>query len=139
MLNKLRERGTESIAVCLLHSYANPANEERVGRIIRETWPEAGVRSMAMCYEGQGHYVKVPAPEGNLGQVARQSIVESFHSLHRIEYGHQMDAPPKTINVRMKPIGKIREIPVKKNPDVGKDRRHRCDSEVQKPLSGGHR
>jgi hypothetical protein len=31
-----------------------------------------------------------------------------------------MDAPPKTINVRMKAIGKIREIPVKKNPDVRK-------------------
>jgi N-methylhydantoinase A len=78
------------------------------------------VRSVDMCYEGQGHYVEVPVGSGSLGQVARQSIVESFHSLHRIKYGHQMDAPPKTINVRMKAIGKIKEIPIKKNPDVRK-------------------
>ena len=78
------------------------------------------VRSLDMCYEGQGHYVEVPVPEGSLGQVARRSIVDSFHSLHRIKYGHQMEAPPKTINVRMKAVGKIREIPVKKNPDVRK-------------------
>ena len=78
------------------------------------------VRSMDMCYEGQGHYVEVPVGSGNLGQAALRSIVESFHSLHRVKYGHQMDAPPKTINVRMKAIGKIKEIPVKKNPDVRK-------------------
>ena len=42
-LTKLKEQGVESIAVCLLHSYANPENEERVGRIIRENWPEAAV------------------------------------------------------------------------------------------------
>jgi len=61
-----------------------------------------------MCYEGQGHYVEVPVESGDLGQAALRSIVESFHSLHRVKYGHQMDAPPKTINVRMKAIGKIK-------------------------------
>jgi len=76
------------------------------------------VRSLDMCYEGQGHYVEVPVPGGSLGQGAGRSIVESFHSLHEIKYGHRMEAPPKTINVRMKAIGKIREIPVKKNPEV---------------------
>ena len=80
------------------------------------------VRSMDMCYEGQGHYVEVPVGSGNLGQAALRSIVESFHSLHRVKYGHQMDAPPKTINVRMKAIGKIKEIPVEEEPGRAEDR-----------------
>ncbi len=78
------------------------------------------VRSLDMCYEGQGHYVEVPVPEGPLGQMAQRTIIDSFHSLHRAKYGHDMAAPLKTINVRMKAIGKIREIPVKKNPEVKK-------------------
>ena len=32
-----------SVAVCLLHSYANPQNEERVEKIIHKTWPEIAV------------------------------------------------------------------------------------------------
>ena len=39
----LRGRGVASIAVCLLHAYANPAHERRVGEIIAEEAPEASV------------------------------------------------------------------------------------------------
>ena len=39
----LRSRGVSSIAVCLLHAYANPAHERRVGEIIAEEAPEAAV------------------------------------------------------------------------------------------------
>jgi len=78
------------------------------------------VRSVDMRYEGQGHYVEVPVPEGVLGSVARQTIIDSFHSLHKVKYGHQMEAPPETVNVRMRAIGKIKDIPVKKNPEVRK-------------------
>lgn len=35
----LREQGIEAYAVCLLHSYANPAHERRVGEIIQEECP----------------------------------------------------------------------------------------------------
>lgn len=38
-----RRRGVDCVAVCLLHSYANPAHEERVGRLIAELMPEASV------------------------------------------------------------------------------------------------
>jgi N-methylhydantoinase A len=34
------ERGVQSVAVCLLHSYANPFHEKRVGEIIRDVSPE---------------------------------------------------------------------------------------------------
>ena len=35
--------GIEAIAVCYLHSYANPAHERRTGEILRETLPDAFV------------------------------------------------------------------------------------------------
>src|SRR5699024_5624730 len=36
---ELRAKGVESIAVCLLHFYLNPAHEQRVGQIVREEFP----------------------------------------------------------------------------------------------------
>ena len=38
IVKKLRGDGVEAIAVCLLHSYANPENERRIGEIINEVW-----------------------------------------------------------------------------------------------------
>jgi N-methylhydantoinase A len=40
---QLRAEGVESVAVCLLHSYVNPAHERRVGEILREIFPEGTV------------------------------------------------------------------------------------------------
>jgi N-methylhydantoinase A len=37
--NALRAAGIESVAICFLHSYANPAHEERAAELVRETWP----------------------------------------------------------------------------------------------------
>lgn len=36
----LEAAGIESVAVCLLHAYANPAHEERIGRVLAERHPE---------------------------------------------------------------------------------------------------
>lgn len=40
-VRKLKDAGVESIAVCLLHSYLNPAHEQRIGDIVAEIYPEA--------------------------------------------------------------------------------------------------
>jgi N-methylhydantoinase A len=40
IIQKLKKGGVEAIAVCLLHSYANPENERRLGLLIKEVWPE---------------------------------------------------------------------------------------------------
>lgn len=42
-LEKLRSHGVESIAVCLLHSYANPRNEIIIKEIIGRKWPDVSV------------------------------------------------------------------------------------------------
>ncbi|GAB1361071.1 hydantoinase/oxoprolinase family protein [Rhodobacter sp.] len=38
-LDAVAAEGVEAIAVCLLHSYANPVHEQRIGEIIRQRFP----------------------------------------------------------------------------------------------------
>jgi N-methylhydantoinase A/oxoprolinase/acetone carboxylase beta subunit/N-methylhydantoinase B/oxoprolinase/acetone carboxylase alpha subunit len=40
-VRQLRDAGVEAVAVCFLHSYLNPAHEERVKEILVEEFPEA--------------------------------------------------------------------------------------------------
>jgi len=41
VVRKLKSRGVETIAVCLLHSYINPSHEQRIKTIIAEEYPDA--------------------------------------------------------------------------------------------------
>ena len=43
ILEDFKKEGVQAIAICLLHSYANPAHEQRVLERIRELWPEVAV------------------------------------------------------------------------------------------------
>ena len=43
IIQKMKERNIKSVAVCLLHSYANPVHEKRIKEIIKKEWPEAYV------------------------------------------------------------------------------------------------
>jgi N-methylhydantoinase A len=43
ILGDFKREGVEAVAVCLLHSYANPSHEERVLQEIRKLWPEVPV------------------------------------------------------------------------------------------------
>jgi N-methylhydantoinase A len=42
-IGTLKTAGVESVAVCLLHSYANPVHEERLGQLLLRQFPEAYV------------------------------------------------------------------------------------------------
>ncbi|HEY7716813.1 MAG TPA: hydantoinase/oxoprolinase family protein [Candidatus Binatia bacterium] len=42
-IGALKAAGVESIAVCLLHAYANPAHEQRLGELLGRDFPEAYV------------------------------------------------------------------------------------------------
>jgi N-methylhydantoinase A len=43
MLDSFRAEGVEAIAVCFLHAYVNPSNEQKVTEKIAELWPEVSV------------------------------------------------------------------------------------------------
>ena len=48
----LKEQKVEAVAVCLLHSYANPAHEIRVGEILRDGLPDVSITlSSDVCPE----------------------------------------------------------------------------------------
>ena len=52
LIPDLREAGVESVAIGLLHAYANPAHENRVGVIIAEALPELSISlSSDVCPE----------------------------------------------------------------------------------------
>lgn len=40
---KMKKEGVEAIAVCYLHSYANPVHEQETVEVIKELWPEVAV------------------------------------------------------------------------------------------------
>jgi N-methylhydantoinase A len=69
-------------------------------------------RSLDMCYEGQHYYIETPVPNGELMATARKEIKDSFERLHEIRYGHRIQAPLITINVRLRSTGRIKEMPV---------------------------
>jgi N-methylhydantoinase A len=43
ILDDFRAEGVQALAICLLHSYANPSHEQRVLERVRELWPEVSV------------------------------------------------------------------------------------------------
>ena len=43
----LRAKDVEAIAICMMHSYANPAHESRTAALVRELWPEVYVCASA--------------------------------------------------------------------------------------------
>ncbi len=52
LAGELREAGVESIAIGLIHAYANPAHEQRVAEILRAHLPEASISlSSEVCPE----------------------------------------------------------------------------------------
>ena len=40
-IEALRGKKVEAVAICMMHSYANPAHERRTAELVRQHWPEA--------------------------------------------------------------------------------------------------
>jgi N-methylhydantoinase A len=73
------------------------------------------LRSMDICFEGQRYYIDTPIPGGGLQEMEkmRANISATFKHLYLTRYGHLIAAPLKTINVRLKAVGKLTDIPVR--------------------------
>ncbi len=56
LIDALRREGVDAVAVGLLHSYANPAHEQAVGRALAERLPEAAVCLSHELAGEQGEY-----------------------------------------------------------------------------------
>jgi N-methylhydantoinase A len=105
VMDALDPRELEDIYQSMENSGRDMLTEENIPRSDIEL-----IRSLDMCYEGQGHYVEVPLPDVKLKEDAKVEIINAFHHLHEIKYGHQLKAPPRVINVRLKAIGNIKDV-----------------------------
>jgi N-methylhydantoinase A len=69
------------------------------------------VRSLDMAYRHQHYFIETPVPGGRLTERSRGVITDAFETLHENRYGHRIGGPVITANIRLKAIGKIKEIP----------------------------
>ena len=53
-------------------------------------------------YVGQGYELKVPIPDGPVGDTAMAQVLEAFHAAHAAEYGHAFPQNPvEVVNLRV--------------------------------------
>jgi N-methylhydantoinase A len=76
----LRREGVESVAVCLLHSYVNPAHEQRIGAILAEELPGVPVSLSAEVAPEFREYLRASTTVIN---ASIRPVVERY--LERIE------------------------------------------------------
>lgn len=105
LLDKLDIQELESIYQDMEHTGLEMLKEEGISKNAVEF-----VRSLDMSYEGQGHYVEVPLSDLTLKEGAKTKISNIFHRFHETKYGHILNAPQRITTVRLKAIGKTKEI-----------------------------
>lgn len=53
-------------------------------------------------YVGQGYELRVPIPDGSLGDAAMAQVLDAFHAAHAAEYGHAFPQNPvEVVNLRV--------------------------------------
>ena len=69
------------------------------------------VRDGDLRYVGQGYELKIPFPEGVIGESELAAVWASFHKAHEREYGHAFVASPiEIVNLRVVGIGQMPKI-----------------------------
>lgn len=64
-VDQFRREGVEAVAICLLHSYANPVHEQRCAEIIRELLPNVYVTTSSKLAPIIGEYERVSTTVAN--------------------------------------------------------------------------
>jgi N-methylhydantoinase A len=109
LLEELDIRELENIYQEMEHTGQEMLKEEGIQKDAIEF-----VRSLDMSYEGQGHYVEVPLSNLKLEEGAKAEISNIFHRFHETKYGHTLNAPQRITTVRLKAIGKIKDVRLSK-------------------------
>ncbi|WP_223252087.1 hydantoinase/oxoprolinase N-terminal domain-containing protein [Paracoccus mutanolyticus] len=86
----MRENGIEAVAVCLLHSYANPAHEARVGAILRAAMPELRITLSARICPEMREYERGSRP----GAIRSRGSALASTAMPRAAVGVALRGPP---------------------------------------------
>jgi N-methylhydantoinase A len=69
------------------------------------------MRGGDLRYVGQGYELKIPFPEGVIGETELEEIWRRFHEAHKREYGHFFAANPiEIVNVRVVGVGHMPKL-----------------------------
>jgi N-methylhydantoinase A len=61
----LKDAGVEALAVCLLHSYVNPAHEQAIAGLLAEEWPEVALSLSSSVSPELGEYERSSTTAAN--------------------------------------------------------------------------
>ena len=75
-----RDRGVDTLGVCFLHAYANPAHEERMREILREEHPDAVV---SISQRGAARVPRVRAGDDHARRRRRQAAALGVRHQHQ--------------------------------------------------------
>ncbi|MBI4506430.1 MAG: hydantoinase/oxoprolinase family protein [Chloroflexi bacterium] len=89
VLRQMGQRGIAAVAVCLLHSYANPDHEQRVGALARELLPEAFVSVSSDIHREYREYERTSTTVMNayLGPVVGRYLQRLGERLSELRFG----------------------------------------------------
>ena len=91
LADSLSQAGTEALAICLLHSYANPAHEQQLGRMLRQRLPDLAISLSSQVSPEAREFDRLCTTVANAYvQPLMQRYLERFASAFRAE---GVDAP----------------------------------------------
>ena len=80
-------------------------------QLLEESVPAGDIlllRSVEMCYRGQGHSLEVSVPAGRLDEGSLHTINEAFHRQHQVTYGYSRpEEVTEFVNLRLAGIGQL--------------------------------
>jgi len=88
----LREAGVQSLAVCLLHAYLNPAHERAVAEIVRQEFPEMALSLSSNVSSELGEYERSSTTVANayVHPIFRDYVQRLVAALTQLGYTHDL-------------------------------------------------
>lgn len=112
IVDDFRAEGVEAIAICLLHSYADPRHELAVLERVRELWPEVSVVASHQITREWREYERTSTAvlSAYVQPVAERYLTRLAHGLRERGFGGQLYIMQSNCGVDS--VDKTREVPI---------------------------
>jgi len=112
VIDDFRREGVQAVAVCLLHSYANPSHEQAVLERVRELWPEASVVASHQITREWREYERTSTTvlSAYVQPIAERYLTRLSDGVRERRFGGQLYIMQSNCGVDS--VEKTREIPI---------------------------
>jgi len=112
VVDDFRREGVQAIAVCLLHSYANPSHERAVLERVRELWPEASIVASHQITREWREYERTSTTvlSAYVQPIAERYLTRLSDGMRERRFGGQLYIMQSNCGVDS--VEKTREIPI---------------------------